>query len=367
MYIHERKDFPNFKWDEKVVLRRLVQVRGPQGKLLGRMESLGFSLQLEATLLQETENVFKTSRIEGENLNQELIRSSVSKQLGMPILDLKFDKDIDSIVAMMMDATENYQENLTKDRLLNWHKLLFPDSYSGLKKIRVGKWRSVQSGPMQVVSGRLGKEIIHFEAPIANRIPNLIKEFLQFCNGSELDPVLIAGISQLWFLTIHPFEDGNGRIARVISDLFLARTEGTGKRFYSHASTIEKRRKEYYSILENTQKGNMDITDWLLWFLDTLEEAIQTSEIIIQKVLRKDRLFSPSSESPESESNFNPRQKKMILKLIDGWDGKLTTSKWASACNCSQDTAGRDIQDLIQKGILVQSAEGGRSRHYILR
>jgi Fic family protein len=366
MYIHEIKTFPKFTWNEKEILERLISVRNLQGRLMGRMESLGISLQLEASLLQETENVLKSSRIEGEILNEVLVHSSVSKQLGIHRAGLKTDRNMDSLVKMMLDATGNFSEKLTRTRIFHWHKLLFPNSLSGTRKIQVGKWRSLQSGPMQVVSGRIGKEKVHFEAPQARQVKKLMQDFLLWCNSTSMDPVLMAGIAHIWFLTIHPFEDGNGRIGRAISDLFLARSDETGKRFYSLSSAIEKKRKEYYHILELTQKGNLDISKWLLWFLDTLKEAILTSENTIQKVLLKNKLFHPPDESSISKLDLNPRQKKMLLKLIDGWEGKLTSSKWATATHCSVDTAGRDIQDLIQKGILLPSQEGGRSTHYIL-
>lgn len=363
-YIHELKLWPQFEWNQKELSVKLSAVRHAQGRLIGRMEGLGFHLQEQAVLQSMTEEVVKSSEIEGENLNRQQVRSSIARRLGIDVGGLvALPRHIDGVVDLMVDATQKFKQPLTQERLFDWHSALFPTGRSGMFKIHVGNWRDDSNGPMQVVSGPVGKERVHFEAPAANRLSHEMKLFLKWFNDKnpESDLVLRAAIAHLYFVTIHPFEDGNGRIARAVTEMVLARSENSHQRFYSMSSQIMSERKEYYNILETTQRGELDITRWLLWFLDCLDRAIHGSEETLAVVLLKARFWEKYSDE-----NFNDRQKKIINKLLDGFEGKLNSSKWAALGKCSQDTASRDIDDLIKRKILKKNPEGGRSTSYSL-
>jgi len=362
-YIHELKDWPGFRWSHEKIAGQLAAVSRHQGRLIGRMEGLGFQLRAEAVLASLTEEVLKSSEIEGEVLDRDQVRSSIARRLGMDIGALApVDRDVEGVVEMMLDATQNYSEPLTDERLFGWQAALFPAGRSGMHKITVGAWRTEKSGPMQVVSGPIGRERIHFEAPGAPRLKSEMRRFLKWFNDKEsIDPVLKAAVAHLWFVTVHPFEDGNGRIARAIADMALARSEGTPRRFYSMSAQIRAERKVYYDILEATQKGDLDITAWLQWFLGCLDRAFAGAEDILGNVLRKSRFW----EAHEGEA-FNERQRKVLNRLLDGFEGKLNTSKWAALTKTSTDTALRDIDDLIKRGILARDAAGGRSTSYSL-
>ena len=363
-YIHQLKGWPNFTWDKPTVLEKLVQVRNRQGYLLGKMEGLGFSLKLEANLNTLISDVTKSSEIEGELLDKDQVRSSIARKLGLDLAGLvPSDRHVDGVVEMMLDATQNHQKKLTKQRLFNWHKLLFPINQSGGFTIVVGEWRdNSPEDPMQVVSGPLGKEKVHFEAPSSNRLEVEMSAFLDWFNASSnLDPVLKAAIGHLWFVTVHPFDDGNGRMARAVGDLLLARADASSQRFYSMSTEIKNQRKQYYQILEQTQKGGLDITEWLMWFMDCLSGAIQASEHLLKSTVQKAKFWEVHASTP-----LNERQSKMVNKLFDGFVGNLTSSKWAKMCKCSQDTAGRDINDLLKKEVLIKTEGGGRSTSYLL-
>ncbi len=363
-YIHELKDWPHFRWEGKRLGELLAAVRHRQGRLLGRMEHLGLKLRAEAALQSLTEEVVKSSEIEGEVLNRDQVRSSLARRLGVQIGALTPpDRNVEGVVEMILDATENYDKPLTAERLFGWHAALFPTGRSGLKTIAVGAWRTEDVGPMQVVSGRMGRERVHFEAPGAPKLDKEMKAFLAWFNGDGgLDPVLKAAIAHLWFVTIHPFEDGNGRIARAIADQQLARSEHSAERFYSMSAQIRQERNAYYDILEATQKGDLDITPWLDWFLGCLDRAIAGAETILASVFLKARFW----EIHAGES-FNDRQRKVINRQLDGgFEGKLTSSKWAALAKTSQDTASRDIDDLLNRKILVKDEGGGRSTSYSL-
>ncbi len=363
-YIHQLKGWPDFTWDKAQVLERLVQVRNKQGYLLGKMEGLGFALKIEAGLNTLTSDVTKSSEIEGELLDRDQVRSSIARKLGLDIAGLvPSDRHVDGVVEMTIDATQNHQKKLTRPRLFGWHKLLFPTGKSGGLPIVVGRWRDNSSDdPLQVVSGPLGREKVHFEAPASERLDAEMTNFMDWLNASSpYDPVLKAAIAHLWFVTIHPFDDGNGRMARAIGDLLLARADASSQRFYSMSTEIRNQRQQYYQILEQTQKGSSDITDWLMWFMNCLEKAVTESENLLQTTVGKAKFWELHASTP-----FNERQSKMVNKLFDGFLGKLTSSKWAKMCKCSQDTAGRDINDLLKKDVLVKSEEGGRSTSYQL-
>ena len=363
-YIHELPDWPRFHWTAESLTQGLSSVRFKQGQLLGRMEALGFSFQKEAVLQTLTSDVLRSSEIEGEILDKAQVRSSIARHLGLDIGALPpADRSVEGIVEMMLDATQNYNEPLTKKRLLGWHASLFPTGYSGIRKTKVGAWRDDAKGPMQVVSGPLGRERVHFEAPAANRIEQEMAAFIKWSNHDDkTDLVLRAGIAHLWFVTIHPFEDGNGRIARAIADMMLARSESSRQRFYSMSAQIRDERKIYYEILERTQKGTLDITEWLDWFLGCLDHALDNAWNTLGTVLRKARFWESHVDAP-----FNERQRKILNKMLDGvFEGKLTSSKWAKMTECSQDTALRDILDLVERNILIKDSGGGRSTSYSL-
>ncbi|CAN5196778.1 Fic family protein [soil metagenome] len=360
-YIHELSDWPNFRWQDNVLAAKLAEVRHRQGRLVGRMESLGFKLREESVLSTLTEEVVKSSDIEGERLNREQVRSSVARRLGMDVAGMvPTDRNVEGVVEMMLDATQNYASPLTEERLCGWHAALFPTGRSGMSRINVGEWRDDASGPMQVVSGPVGRERVHYQAPEALRLNAEVRSFLK-CFESErsIDPVLAAGIAHFWFVTIHPFDDGNGRIARAIADLALARSENTSQRFYSMSSRISAERERYYDVLEQTQKGDLDITIWLQWFLARLDEAFAQAEETLSSVLNKARFCDAIENTP-----LNERQRIVLNRLLDGFEGKLTSSKWAKLAKCSQDTASRDIDDLIRKGVLTRGPARGRSTSY---
>ena len=363
IYIHLQPDWPRLRWREEGLVDQLVSVRHRQGRLLGRMESLGFELRQEALLSTLTEDVVTTSEIEGEILDAAQVRSSVARRLGMDIAGLSHaDRNVEGIVELMLDATERYSEPLTEERLFGWHAALFPTGRSGLRRIIVGNWRDDSSGPMQVVSGPIGRERVHFEAPATATIGAEMGVFLDWFNArAETDEVLRAALAHLWFVTIHPFDDGNGRIARAIGDMALARSEGSPQRFYSMSSQIRRERTAYYRVLERTQRGTTDVSDWMDWFLACLGRAIDGAETTLAAVLRKARFWERHAVLA-----INDRQRLVVNRLLDGLEGKLTTSRWARMARCSQDTALRDITDLMERGVVVRSAEGGRSTRYSL-
>ncbi len=363
MYIHELQDWPQFRLDKDHLAEPLASVRHRQGRLIGRMESLGFKLQQEAVLQTLTEDVLKSSEIEGERLEAEQVRSSIARRLGMDVGALKpADRHVEGVVEMMLDATRHYHQALTAERLFAWHASLFPTGRSGMRSIRVGVWRDDSTGPMQVVSGPIGKERVHFAAPAAGRLEHEMTAFLQwFERPADIDEVLKAGLSHLWFVTIHPFDDGNGRIARAIADMALARSEKSPQRFYSMSAQIRQERADYYDILEQTQKGTMDITPWMDWFLGCLGRAIDGAQTSLGAVLAKARFWESTRGVP-----LNERQTLVLNRLLDGFEGKLTTSKYAKLTKSSPDTALRDILPLVERGILVRGPEGGRSTSYAL-
>ena len=363
MFIYEREDWPDFRWNSEKLMPLLARVRHTQGKLIGKMASLGFKLRSEAVLDTLTLDVLKSSEIEGELLNPEQVRSSIARRLGMDIAGLiPSDRNVDGVVEMMLDATNHFNEPLTKERLCGWHSALFPSGRSGLHKVITGDWRNDANGPMQVVSGAMGREQVHFQAPAADTVEREMNIFLDVINHNEHEDLVIkAGIAHLWFVTIHPCEDGNGRIARAISDMLLTRSDGIPQRFYSMSAQIRSERKAYYSILEETQKGNLDITLWLKWFLKCLQNALDSSDQALEKVIRKHQFWIKNAALIRNE-----RQRLMLNRLLDRFEGKLTSSKWAKITKCSTDTALRDIQDLVDKKILRKSASGGRSTSYEL-
>ena len=361
-YVHELPDWPNLRWSDEQLAQPLAAVRHRQGRLIGRMEALGFPLRAEAVLYTLTEDVLKSSEIEGEVLDREQVRSSIARRLGMDIGGLvEADRDVEGVVEMMLDATQNYAQPLTAERLFSWHAALFPTGRSGMSRITVGAWRAAQGGPMQVVSGPIGRERVHYEAPASERLDAEMTRFLDWFETVTPDPVLKAGIAHLWFVTIHPFDDGNGRIARAIADLALARAEGTAQRFYSMSAQIRTERKAYYDMLGSTQKGDLDITPWLSWFIGCLDRAFDGAETIFASVMRKARFWEAVAGQP-----LNERQRKIINRLLDGFEGKLTNAKWAAITKASSDTALRDINDLVQRSILVKDLAGGRSTSYSL-
>ena len=363
VYIHERSEWPAFSWDSERISQRLVEVRHQQGRLIGRMEGLGFQLRTEAVLDTLTEDVLKSSEIEGEKLDRDQVRSSIARRLGIDIGGLKpADRNVEGVVEMMLDATQRYDQPLTAQRLFDWHAALFPTGRSGMSRINVGAWRDDKKGPMQVVSGPIGKERVHYKAPVATRLRGEMKKFLNwFEKERSADLVLKAGVAHLWFVTIYPFDDGNGRIARAIADMVLARSERSPQRFYSMSAQIQQERKSYYEILEATQKGELDVTRWLEWFLVCLGRAFDRTETILAAVLTKARFWDRFAAT-----ELNERQRSMINRMLNGFEGKLTSSKWAKLEKCSQDTALRDIEDLIRKGVLAKDSSGGRSTSYSL-
>ncbi len=363
-YIHELPEWPDFKWDTQVLAKALAAVRHKQGKHLGKMEALGFELRTEASLIALTNEVVKSSAIEGEDLDTDEVRSSIAHKLGLDVAGLpRPGREVEGIVEMMLDATRNYEKPLTAERLYGWHAALFPTGRSGMYRITVGGWRTGQAGPMQVVSGPVGKERVHFQAPSAERLAGEMESFLDWFNrSSDMDPVLKAAMAHLWFVTIHPFDDGNGRIARAIADMALSQADGSKDRFYSMSSGIEDQRKEYYIQLESAQRGSLDITSWMAWFLGCLDRAIEASDTMLASVLHKARLWRRINIRP-----VNERQRKVINRMLDHeWQGHLNTSKYAKLTKCSTDTALRDIRKLLERGVLIKNEGGGRSTSYRL-
>jgi Fic family protein len=362
-YVHELPQWPSFRWDGAKLVQRLAAVRHQQGRLVGHMEGLGFKLKQEAVLKTLTEDILKTSEIEGERLDAEQVRSSIARRLGIDIGALKpADRNVEGIVDMMLDATRDYERPLTVERLFAWHASLFPAGRSGMLKIKVAAWRDDGTGPMQVVSGSVERQTVHFEAPAARRLNKEMSAFLDWFNATgEMDPVLKAGLAHLWFVTIHPFDDGNGRIARAIADMELARSEASSQRFYSMSAQIRQERKAYYDVLEQTQKGSMEVTPWMDWFLGCLGRAIDGAQVSLSSVLAKARFWESVADVA-----LNERQRQMLNRLLDGFEGKLTNAKWAKIAKCSSDTALRDIQRLVDEGILIRGSERGRSTSYTL-
>lgn len=358
--IFQYDQWPHFKWNEKEINVVLGNVRYLQGKILGQMASLGFSIKEETLLSTLTIDVLKSSEIEGETLNYEQVRSSIARKLGMEYAGMvPTNRDVDGVVEMMLDATQNYKEPLHEERLFGWHAALFPNGWSGMQRIDTGCYRK---GNIQVVSGPMGKEKIHYLAPSPERVKQEMDVLLDWFNGeSTLDTVLKATIAHFWFIIIHPFDDGNGRIARALSDMLLARSEDSPQRFYSLSNQILIEKKAYYAILQKVQHSSGDVTEWLNWFLNCLYRALEATEKSIQKVVQKAYFWDKHNDTV-----LNSRQRFMLNKLLDGFDGKLKTSKWAKIAKCSADTALRDIKDLIEKGILKQEKSGGRSTNYEL-
>lgn len=364
MWIYQRKSWPNFTWDANTLADQLAELHHAQGKLLGRMEGLGFEFKQEASLNILTSDIVKSSAIEGEHLNPTEVRSSIARHLGIDIAGLvPASRHVDGIVEMMLDATQHFSKPLTKARLCHWHAALFPTGYSGISPIIVGRWRTPDLGPMQVVSGPIGREKVHFEAPHAEQLDHEIKSFLTWFEKKEkCDPVIKAGLAHFWFVTIHPFEDGNGRIARAIGDMALARADGIADRFYSLSTQIGAERKMYYQQLEMQQRGTLDVTNWLSWFLDCLGRAITNAEEIISHVLYKVKLWDKLNQV-----SINERQRLIVNRMLEiDFEGYINTSKYAKLAKCSSDTALRDIQELKAAGILLQNPGGGRSTSYRL-
>jgi len=363
MYIWEQPDWPRLTWRDTSIAAPLAAVRHDQGRLIGRMAAMGFKLREEAVLQTLTQDVVKTSEIEGEQLDATQVRSSLARRLGIDIGALPpIDRDVEGIVEVMLDATRNYEAPLTTERVFDWHAALFPTGRSGMTKIIVGDWRDDSTGPMQVVSGAYGRERVHYSAPPAEKIAAEMEAFLTWFNAPlSIDPVIKAALAHLWFVTIHPFEDGNGRIARAIADLALARSESSPQRFYSMSAQIRADRNAYYDQLERTQKGSTDVTAWILWFLDCLGRAIHGADAVLASVIAKAQFWERAAALA-----LNERQIKVLNRLLDGFEGKMTSSKWATIAKCSQDTANRDIAALIDLGLMVKSESGGRSTHYEL-
>jgi Fic family protein len=359
-YIYQYPSWPAMTWNDASFRLVLGEIRHLQGKLLGRMESLGFVVQKETLLKMITRDVVTTAEIEGEKLNEALVRSSVAKQLGLPFAGVKNkNRAIEGIVQMMLNATQHYQKPMTKKRLFEWHSLLFPAERWSVYSIDIGTFRREE---MQIVSGPLGKEQLHYEAISAKKVPQEMTAFLSWCNKKQdIDPVVKAAVAHFWFIIIHPFDDGNGRIGRAISDLFLCRADASSERYYSLSEQMLIERKSYYAILKKVQHSEGDITPWIHWFLQCLKNAVLFSLNTLDALAEKTNFWHKHELTP-----MNERQRKMIHLLYDGFDGHLKSSKWAKMMKCSPDTALRDINDLIAKGILEQQTSGGRSTHYVL-
>lgn len=361
-YIYQHKNWPDFHWSKDSIMDGLAATRHKQGRLLGKMENIGFELQTEAQLEILTQDIIMTSEIEGEHLDLQQVRSSVARKLGLELGGLvNSDRHIDGLVEVMMDAI-NHNKALSVDRLFGWHNAMFPTGYGGMYKIKVGCWRDDSTGPMQVVSGPMGRERVHFQAPPASKVAIQMDEYISWFNEqAQFDQIIKAAIGHLWFITIHPFEDGNGRIARVLTDMLLSQSDGLGIRFYSMSVQIRKERSEYYNILERTQKGDLDLTHWIDWFINCLSRALDSSLDILEQVLFKHRYWTKYRGV-----RINDRQEKLIIRLMEGFKGKLTTSKWAKIAKCSQDTALRDIQDLMNKNMMIQNIGKGKNTSYDL-
>jgi Fic family protein len=360
-YIWQSPQWPLWRYDVAVLAGPMAAVSHSQGMLLGRLADVGLALQEQASLAILTDDVVQTSAIEGEELNVASVRSSVARHLGVDIGALApMDRHVEGVVEMVLDATSNADKPITVERLLGWHAALFPTGYSGMSRIRIGAWREDANGPMQVVSGPIGRQRVHYEAPPANRLDGEMAQFLAWLNNAPQEPALVrAGLGHLWFVTLHPFDDGNGRIARAIGDLLLTRSDNSSRRFYSLSAQIQRERNAYYDILERTQKSTMDVTEWLAWFMATLHAATQNAHRTLDQVLAKAQFWRQVAAVP-----MNERQIKVLNRLLDGFQGKLTTSKWAALAQCSSDTALRDINELVQRGVLKRSTSAGRSTSY---
>lgn len=362
-YIYQNADWHSFTYFGDKIQTLLLEIKKAQGYLLGKMDALGFDVKNNALLQVLTENIIKSSEIEGQILDKHIVRSSIARRLGIDLGgETPVSRDIEGVVEMMLDATQNYTQNMTKERIIGWHAALFPTGFSGMYKINVGNYRTDEQGPMQVVSGYAGKERVHYEAPPAEFLEFEMQDLIDYINSeTEEDCLIKAGIVHLWFVILHPFDDGNGRIARALTDMMLARSDDSNFRFYSMSAQIQKNRKSYYAILEKTQKGTMDITNWLVWFLENLLIAIQSSGEITNNVLKRAEFWQKNANLV-----FNERQIKVLNRFMDNFGGNLTTTKWAKMCNCSQDTATIDINELIAKKILKRIGKG-RSTHYTMR
>lgn len=362
-YIWQADDWPNWRYDLSALAGPLAGVSRAQGLLLGRLADVGLTLRNQASLETLTAEVVKTSEIEGEVLNAESVRSSIARRLGVDIGGVApVDRHVEGVVEMVLDATSHSSEPLTTERLFGWHAALFPTGYSGMSRIAVGQWRDDAAGPMQVISGPIGRRTVHYQAPPADRLAAETARFMAWANAETGEPALVkAGLAHLWFVTLHPFDDGNGRIARAVGDLFLTRADGSPQRFYSLSAQIQRERRDYYDVLERTQKGTLDVTGWLLWFLDTLGRAISNAQLTLDAVLLKARFWQRWAGT-----SLNERQLKLLNRLLDGFEGKLTSSKWAAIAKCSPDTALRDITQLLELGVLKRSPGGGRSTGYEL-
>ncbi len=360
-FIWEAADWPAWRFDLPALATLLADVSRAQGMLAGRLADIGLALRDEASLVALTEDVVKTSAIEGENLSVASVRSSIARRLGVDIGALApVDRHVEGVVDMVLDATTHAAAPVTENRLFGWHAALFPTGYSGMSRIAVGAWRTDASGPMQVVSGPIGRQRVHFEAPPAARLANEVGRFLAWLNAAPVEPLLIrAGLAHLWFVTLHPFDDGNGRIARALGDLVLARADRSPQRFYSLSAQIQRERNAYYDVLERTQRGSLDVTEWLAWFLNALGRAVDHAHTTLDAVLVKARFWQRCAGFA-----MNERQVKVMNRLLDGFEGKLTTTKWAALAKCSQDTALRDITELVEHGVLRRSSSGGRSTSY---
>jgi Fic family protein len=363
IYIHQHPKWPSFTWRNNEIQVELGKIRNMQGRVLGKMQAMGFKLREEALLKNLTLDVLKNSDIEGEVLSPDQVRSSLARKLGLNVGGLvRSDRNVDGVVEMMLDATQYFQKPLTKKRLCQWQSLLFPLGKSGNLSVRTGSYRKDETGPMQVISGALGKEKVHFEAPAANKLNSEMTDFMKWFNTKhDVDPVLKAALAHLWFITLHPFEDGNGRIARAITDMQLARSDESAQRFYSMSAQIRLQRTQYYDMLEKTQQGTLDVTRWIQWFLQCLMAALLATDDTLDDVLRKAKFWET-----HAKTIFNTRQQLMLNKLLDGFTGNLTSSKWAAISKSSADTALRDIQDLITKKVLRKTDGGGRSTGYEL-
>ena len=362
MYLHQQRDWPHWTWDHSVLTPLISKVRHLQGQLLGRVQWAGFPLKLEAQLEILALDVLTSNAIEGNHLDTDEVRSSVAKQLGVELPQSHATTHyVDGIVEMMIDATRGFDQPITEERLFGWHSCLFPTGRSGLHKITVGAWRTDSDGPMQVVSGGMGRERVHFEAPAASLVAAEMGRLITWVNTCELEPLIKSAIGHLWYLTIHPFDDGNGRIARALSDLLLTRSDQVPFRFYSISAQIEQEKKAYYQALEMAQRGTLDITSWLVWYLRCLEGALISSAQLLERVFMRASFWEAHRETP-----FNERQRAMLKRLLNNFVGKLKTSKWAKLCKCSHDTAARDINDLIKRGVLAREEAGGRSTSYRL-
>jgi Fic family protein len=360
-YIYEHKNWTDFSWNDHAINSLFGEVKLMQGKIIGQMNSLGFSAKAEATLAALTMDVVKSSEIEGELLNYDQVKSSIARRLGFKMAGLvSSSRHIEGVVEMMLDATQRYALPLTEQRLFGWHAALFPTGYSGTYKIEVGQYRT---GEMQVISGAMGKEKVHYVAVGAKKVKSEMDKFLDWFNHDQaIDPAMKAAIAHFWFIIIHPFDDGNGRIGRAITDMLLARAEGSGERFYSMSGQILIERKQYYEVLQKVQRSSGDITKWLEWFLQCLKNAMNSTENTTERILRKAKFWQQ-----HQKTNINERQRIVLNKLFDGFEGKLQTSKWAKIAKVSSDTALRDIKDLIEKGILEEAKDGGRSINYVLK